>query len=162
MEYYPLPQPEEIAEREKEDAMGAYLMMFAAVAIGLPLPIINLIASIIYYYINRNKSKFIHFHSLQALLSQVPSTLINWVVVIWGIRIYFTDMTLSDSFWAYAVFAAVCTLLYFIYNVIAAFKARQGKFYYFLFFGKVSYELVFKIKPGEEVVSTEPVNKPPF
>jgi hypothetical protein len=28
MEYYPLPQPAEIPEREKEDAMGAYLMMF--------------------------------------------------------------------------------------------------------------------------------------
>ena len=73
MEYYPLPQPEEIPEREKEDAMGAYLMMFAAVAIGLPLPIINLIASFIYYYINRKKSRFIHFHSLQSLLSQIPA-----------------------------------------------------------------------------------------
>ena len=48
MEFHPLQQPDEIPEREKEDAMGAYLMMFAAVAIGLPLPIINLIASIIY------------------------------------------------------------------------------------------------------------------
>jgi len=42
MEYYPLQQPEDISEREKEDAMGSYLMMFAAVAIGLPLPIINI------------------------------------------------------------------------------------------------------------------------
>jgi len=31
-----LPQPDEIPEREKEDAMGAYLMMFASLAIGSP------------------------------------------------------------------------------------------------------------------------------
>ncbi|MCH8330385.1 MAG: hypothetical protein IH946_03240, partial [Bacteroidetes bacterium] len=50
--YHPLPQPDDIPTREREDAMGAYLMMFAAVAAGLPLPIINLIAAIIYYYVN--------------------------------------------------------------------------------------------------------------
>ena len=161
MEYYTLPQPEEISEREKEDAMGAYLMMFAAVAIGLPLPVINLIASVIYYFINRKKSRFIHFHSLQALLSQIPTTLINWALVVWAISIFFSDLTLSDSFWAYAVFAGVSTLLYFIYNLIAAFKARQGKFYYFLLFGKMAYEVVYKVKE-ENDSPVGPVNKPPF
>jgi uncharacterized membrane protein len=161
MKYYSLPQPEEISEREKEDAMGAYLMMFAAVAIGLPLPVINLIASVIYYFINRKKSRFIHFHSLQALLSQIPTTLINWALVIWAVTIFFTDATLSDSFWAYAVFAGTSTLLYFIYSLIAAFKARQGKFYYFLLFGKMAYEIVYKIKEGNDS-PPETVNNPPF
>ncbi|MEX2597058.1 MAG: hypothetical protein WEC59_09050, partial [Salibacteraceae bacterium] len=64
--YYPLPQPDEIPDHEREDAMGAYLMMFAAVASALPLPVINLIAAIIYYYVNRRKSRFVHFHSLQS------------------------------------------------------------------------------------------------
>ena len=161
MEYYSLPQPGEISEREKEDAMGAYLMMFAAVAIGLPLPVINLIASVIYYFINRKKSKFIHFHSLQALLSQIPTTLINWALVIWAVSIFFTDLTLSNSFWAYAVFAGVSTFLYFLYSLIAAFKARQGKFYYFLLFGTMAYEIVYKVKEGNDS-PVEAVNKPPF
>src|SRR5258706_9210434 len=101
MEFHPLQQPEEIAEREKEDAMGAYLMMFAAVAVGLPLPVINLIASVIYYFINRKKSRFIHFHSLQALLSNIPTTLINWGVVIWGVTIFLReDWVLTQEFYA--------------------------------------------------------------
>jgi len=37
--YLPLPQQDEIPEREREDAMGAYIMMFAAFASSLPLPI---------------------------------------------------------------------------------------------------------------------------
>jgi uncharacterized membrane protein len=161
MEFYPLPQPDEIPEREKEDAMGSYLMMFAAVAVGLPLPIINLIASVIYYFVNRKKSRFVHFHCLQALLSQIPTTLINWVVVIWAARIFFTDLELDDTFWAFAIFAGVCTFIYFILSIIAAYKARHGKVYYFMLFGKIAYEVAYRIKP-EDVQNTEPVNKPPF
>lgn len=162
MEYYPLPQPEEISEREREDAMGAYLMMFAAVAIGLPLPIINLIAAVIYYFVNRKKSKFINFHCLQSLLSQIPTTVINWVLVIWGVTILFTDRELTTEFWAYAIFAGVSTLIYFIISLIAAYKARQGKMYYLLFFGKISYDVVFRVKAGDNQQSTELGNKPPF
>jgi len=161
MEFHPLPQPDEIAEREKEDAMGAYLMMFAAVAVGLPLPIINLIAAIVYYYVNRKKSRFIHFHCLQSLLSQIPTTLINWVVVIWAVRIFLTDLTLNETFWAAVVFAGASTFLYFIVSIIAAYKARQGKMYYFLFFGKIAYEAAYRVKPEDENPS-EPINKPPF
>ena len=54
--YIHLPQPKELTSREKEDAMGAYLMMFAAFAVSIPLPIVNLIAAIIYFYINRKKA----------------------------------------------------------------------------------------------------------
>jgi len=154
MDFHPLPQPHEIPEREKEDAMGAYLMMFAAVAIGLPLPIINLIAAIIYYFINKGKSRFIHFHSLQALISQIPTTLINWALVIWGIRIFFTDQVLTDEFWAYAIFAVVATVFYFVMSMIGAYHARKGRMYYFLFFGKVAYEAAFAVKASDGRVNT--------
>lgn len=163
MEFYPLQQPDEIAEREKEDAMGAYLMMFAAVAIGLPLPIINLIASIIYYFINRKKSRFIHFHCLQALLTQIPTTVINWVAVIWGVTILVSDQyEATDIFWTYVVFAGVCTLLYFIVSIIAAYKARQGKMYYFLVFGPWAYQIAYRVRPTDNMQTSEPMNKPPF
>ncbi len=162
MEFHPLQQPDEIPEREKEDAMGSYLMMFAAVAIGLPLPIINLIASVIYYFVNRKKSRFIHFHCLQALLTQIPTTVINWVAVIWAVTIFFTDRTTSEIFWAYMIFAGASTLLYFIFDLIAAYKARQGKMYYFLFFGNLAYQAAYRVKASDSIQSNEPVNKPPF
>ena len=52
-EFVDLPQPDQLAEREKEDGMGAYLMIFAAFAVGLPLPVVNLIAALIYYFIKK-------------------------------------------------------------------------------------------------------------
>ena len=50
-----LPQPDEIPKREREDAMGAYLMMFAAWGVGLPLPLLNLVAAIIYFFTNKKR-----------------------------------------------------------------------------------------------------------
>src|SRR5438477_6013265 len=90
-EYYPLEQPDELTTREKEDAMGAYLMMFAAIGAGLPLPIINLIAAVIYYFINKSASRFVRFHSYQALIATIPTTLINAGAMFWIIRILFFD-----------------------------------------------------------------------
>ncbi|MER3330225.1 MAG: DUF4870 domain-containing protein, partial [Candidatus Kapaibacterium sp.] len=82
-DYYPIQQPEDLPAREREDAMGGYFMMFASLAAGLPLPIINLIAAIIYYHVNKHKSRFVRFHSLQSLLSQLPVSLLNAGLVIW-------------------------------------------------------------------------------
>lgn len=158
MEYHPLPQPDEIPEREKEDAMGAYLMMFAAVGAGLPLPVINLIAAVIYYFINRSKSRFVRFHALQSLLSQIPVSVLNAFGVFWAIRIIFTDWTFDDLFTGYLWMLLVANLVYFIFSLIAAVKARRGQFYYFIFFGKLSYHSVFAVR---DVTSESVVNLPP-
>jgi hypothetical protein len=82
--------------------------------------------------------------------------------VIWGATIFFKeDWHLTQEFWAYVIFAATSTFIYFIINIIAAFKARQGKMYYMLLFGKMAYETAYRVRP-EESAPEEPVNKPPF
>ena len=158
-DYYPLEQPEDLTKREKEDAMGAYLMMFAAMGAGLPLPIINLIAAVIYYFINRSKNRFVRFHTLQSLLSQFPTSLINAVAVIWAVRIYLLQvMEMSDLFKGYLIMMLVANLIYFIFSIIAAVKARNGEMYYFLFFGRYAYHKVYQVR---EIHETKPVNHPP-
>ena len=163
--YYPLPQPNEIPEREREDAMGSYLMMFAAVAVALPLPIINLVAAIVYYMVNRRKGRFIHFHTLQSLLSQIPTTLLNWGLLIWAAQIWFFDhLETTNYFWGYLITVGLANLLYFIFSLLAAYYARKGQMYYFIFFGKFSYHQVFSRTKsfkyeGEDDITIE--NQPP-
>jgi uncharacterized membrane protein len=159
-QFHPLPQPEEISIREREDAMGAYLMMFAAWGAGLPLPIINLIAAVIYYFINRSKSRFVHFHSLQSMLSQIPTSLMNGAGVFWAGRIILSDeWHLTNLFWGYVVMTVIANLLYIIFSIVAAIKARKGRFYYFMFFGKIAYYKVYAI--SEKDASPVEVNLPP-
>jgi uncharacterized membrane protein len=158
-EFYPLPQPQDLTTREKEDAMGGYLMMFAALGAGLPLPIINLIAAVIYYYVNKTNSRFVRFHTLQALISQIPTTMMNAVALSWGLRIYFSDSWhFNDVYKGYLVMDVIANLLYFIWGIVGAVKARKGQFYYFILFGKIAYTSVFRIREQEEkqIVNTPP------
>ena len=168
--YYVLPQPHELSEREKEDAMGAYLMMFASLATSLPLPIINLIAAVIYYYINRKKGRFIHFNCLQSLLSQLPTTLVNWGLLYWSLQIFFFDnYKTTDYFYAYLGFSIIANLVYFIFSLVAAVRARKGIFMYFIFFGPYAYQKVYakrnRLSYDNEDFNPEveqSVNTPPF
>ena len=159
-QFVEIPQPHELTTREKEDAMGAYLMMFAALAIGLPFPILNLVAALIYYYVNRSKGRFVHFHLLQSLYSQIPTTLLNVVLVSWTVRILFFNVEISDLYWGYLAMDIVANLIYFVFSIIAAVKSRKGQLYYFAFFGKIAYTTVFAVS-NKMYSEKEIINKPP-
>ncbi len=156
MKYYKIPQPEDISVREREDAMGAYLMMFAALAIGLPFPSLNLIAAVIYYFVNRKKGRFVHFHTLQSLYSQIPTSLLNIGLVAWFIRmIVEDDFTFSDNFLVYILLVATVNVAYLIFSIIAAVKARKGQFYYFMVVGEWAFKQAYSIKDKTEESSQD-------
>lgn len=159
MDYHELPQPDQIETRVKEDAMGAYFMMFATSAIGIPLPLLNLVAAIIYYYVNRSKGKFVQFHTLQSLWSQIPVTMLNSGLVAWTIVNFVRDLNFTSFYWGYLVMTATANLVYFIFSIVGAVKARNGIFYYFLFFGKIAYHQVYRIRPERD--SSTQRNRPP-
>ena len=146
-----LPQPDEISSAEKDDAMGSYLMMFAAWAIGLPLPILNLIAAVIYFYVNKKKSRFVAFHALQSLLSQIPVTLLNIALIVWLLRILITGLSFTSGFFVLLGIMVCSNILYIIFSIAALVRARKGNFLYFPFFGRVAYSRFY----GPNAVSLE-------
>lgn len=158
--YHPVPQPEELTIKEKDDATGGYLMMFAALGAGLPLPIINLIASIIYYYTNKSNSRFVRFHTYQALLSQIPLTLLNAVCMGWALRIFLSaEWHFTSIFGGYVLMLVVANLTYIVFGIISAIKANKGQMYYYWIFGRIAYEKIFAL--GPEVAPQQIVNQPP-
>jgi len=144
-EYISLPQPSELKQTEKEDAMGAYLMMFASIAIGLPLPIINIVAAVVYYFVNRKKGNFVKFHALQSMLSAILLGIVNAGLFYWTIHCFLNE-TFTDFYFGYLAFAGIANLAYFVFSIVAAVKARKGQFIYFIFFGKLAYHRVFSKK----------------
>jgi len=135
-----LPQPDEITRKERDDAMGAYFMMFAAWGIGLPFPLLNLVAAGIYYGINRKKSKFVAFHALQSLISQIPVTLANAGLLFWTIRNMVIKGGFFVSFWSYLGFTVVLNLAYLVTSLVALTRAYKGNFFYFPFFGRIAFD----------------------
>ena len=58
-------------DSELERASNSYLMSLVAVIGGLPLPILNLMASVFFYLGNRKSTAFVKWHCTQALVSQL-------------------------------------------------------------------------------------------
>lgn len=143
---------ENIPIREREDAMSAYLMMFAAAAVGLPLPTINLVAALIYWYLNRSKSRFIKFHILQSLYSQIVTSFMNIVLIFWSVRIFlFKTLEFTDVYKGYLVITLIANMMYFVFSIVAAVKARKGQFFYFMVIGQITYQQVYDNKKEIEL-----------
>ena len=156
-----LPQPDEIPRREREDAMGAYFMMFAAWGIGLPFPFLNLIAAGIYYGIHKKKSRFVAFHALQSLSSQIPVTVANAGLLFWLIRNLVRDFGFYNSFWAYLAFVVALNIAYLVISLVALSRAYKGNFFYFPIFGRIAFDNWYGPNaPGDGEPEVRP-NRPP-
>ena len=161
VEYLQAPQPDEISEKERDDAMGSYLMMFASWIVAAPLPMINLIAAVIYYYVNKDSGNFVVFHMLQSLWSQLMTTAFNVTMWIWIAMIFFSDGVEADLFfWSALAFTILFNIIYFIISLLAAFRAKKGRFFYFLFFGRLAFHQAYSVK-GHEKRNRGFRNEPP-
>ena len=70
----------------------------------------------------------------------------------------FADTT--DLYWGYLWTVVVANLIYVIFSIIGAVKARRGQFYYFVFFGRLAYHMTYRIKENEGEQAIE--NRPPI
>ena len=157
-----LPQPEQITEREKDDAMGAYLMMFASLAIGLPIPLLNIVASVIYFFVNRKSGRFVAFHALQALLSHIPVVLLNAGVIGWLVGILVTPPhdAFGPSFFWFLFFSVLANLAWIIWSIVALVHARKGHFIYMPVIGRLCFARYYG--PGAQDRNTGAwQNRPP-
>jgi uncharacterized Tic20 family protein len=113
-------------EHEAEKASNSYLMSLVAIIAGLPLPIINLIATLIFYLGNRKSSYFVRWHCTQALLSQLSMLFINSYGFWWTVSILFTEEKVTNNFIAYLIAAFIFNLAEFIATIYTAIQTRKG------------------------------------
>ena len=136
-------------EFEQERASNIYLMSLAIVIVGLPLPVINLVATFFMYLSNRTKTWFIRWHSLQALLSQTFIAGINGYGMYWTLNIIFTDQTINNSYVAYLITVILFNLMELIGTIYAAVQTRSGYHVSFWFFGPLTDLLCQKENSAE-------------
>lgn len=127
-----LPVP---AEFEAENASNSYIMSLLAITGGLPLPVINLFATLIFFLGNRKATYFIRWHCLQALLSQFSLLVVNSVATIWTLFIIFGSEEISSNFISYIITILIFNLVEFIATIDAAMKTRKGIHVEWWFYG---------------------------
>lgn len=131
-------------EHEAEKASNGYIMSLVAVAVGLPLPIVNLIATIVFYMGNRKGSYFVRWHCTQALLSQCTLVLLNSVLFWWTISIITETREISNAYFGYLIPVVLFNITELVANIFAAIQTRKGKHISFFFFGELTNLIVRK------------------
>ncbi|GAA4441816.1 hypothetical protein GCM10023091_27660 [Ravibacter arvi] len=125
-------------EHEREKASNSYLMSLIALIAGLPLPIVNLIATFIFYLGNRKGTYFVRWHCTQALLSQLSLLFMNSYGFWWTVSILFWDKGVSNDYIAYILTAVLFNLADFVATIYTAIETRKGNHVAWLFYGDLT------------------------
>lgn len=115
------------SEHETERASNSYLMSLIAIMGGLPLPIINLIATFFFFLGNRKNTYFVRWHCTQALLSQFVLFPFNSAGFWWTVAIIFGKTPINSNYIAYIITIFLFNLLEFIATIHAAIVTRKGQ-----------------------------------
>ncbi len=126
------------SEHETEKASNSYLMSLVAVVAGLPLPIINLLATFFFFLGNRKGTYFVRWHCTQALLSQIALLCINSASFWWTVSIIFTDEKVSNPYFAYLFTVIFINIFEIIATIYTAIQTRKGKHVSLWFFGNLT------------------------
>lgn len=125
-------------DHEAESASNSYLMSLVALVAGLPFPIVNLIATFLFFIANRKGTYFVRWNCMQALWSQLGLLLVNSACFWWTVSIIVSDEKLSNEYFAYLFTVVFFNLLEFISTIYAAVQTRKGKHVQLWFFGSLT------------------------
>lgn len=131
-------------EHEKEKASNGYLMSVMAVMAGLPLPIINLLATFLFFILNRRATPFVKWHCTQALVSQLTIFIINSAALTWTIKAFTGSTPFTDKYFAYIIVVVVFNVAEVIVNISAAIRVRKGAIVRWWFWAALADILVRK------------------
>ena len=140
---------------DMERASYAYVMSLIAVVIGLPMPIINLIATGIFFLMSRKGSKYVRWHTTQALISQIPLFFLNNILFWWTVRILLFGTPLSGIYLAYFTLVNIYNIADLYATVVSAAKARKGITYRWFMYGVLTDMLIHRKEMDMEEKTTK-------
>jgi hypothetical protein len=123
---------------ECERASNSYVMSVIAIMVGLPFPVINLVATFIFFLGNLKATRFIRWHCTQALFSQIAIVMMNSVGFSWTMRIIFSDVVITNDYLAYMITIVTFNIFEFFVTVYAAVVTRKGKHVEWWVFGPLT------------------------
>jgi len=113
-------------------------MSVIAITFGFLLPIINLIATLIFFLGNLKASRFVRWHCTQALLSQIAIAIVNIVGVTWSLRIIYGNLEVTNYYFSYLITIFTFNVFQFIITIYAAVVTRKGRHIEWWVFGPLT------------------------
>lgn len=132
-------------EHEREKASNGYLMSLLGIIIGLPIPIVNLICTLIFFFANRKSTYFVKWHCTQALISQFVLLIVNNIAFWWTISILFDFSNFSNAYFAYILVLLIFNITELIMTIYSAIETRKGVQVEWWIYGRLT-NLIMKTK----------------
>ncbi|GGZ20544.1 hypothetical protein GCM10007049_11400 [Echinicola pacifica] len=114
------------------------MSLIAAIA-GLPLPIVNLLATLFFYLSNRKGTYFVRWHCTQALVSQVFLLGTNSVGFWWTVSVFMGDVDFTNQYMGYMVTLVLFNLAEFAATIYTAIQTRKGIHVEWWFYGNLTH-----------------------
>lgn len=117
----------EYAQREQdaEQASNVYIMSLITFAAGLPLPIINVISTIIFFIGSRRESAFVRWHCMQALLTELITLPLNSIAFWWTVNLVFFEAQITNSYLVYVFLVILLNIVELVAAISAAIRVRK-------------------------------------
>lgn len=128
------------AEHETRKAAYSYIMSLIALAGGMPLPILNFLATLIFYLGKRKSTYFVRWHAIQALYSQLSLLLLNSGGVYWTLNIVFGNYTVTNAFVAYLIIVIVANVTEFVATIISSVNINKGQHVEWWLYGALTHQ----------------------
>jgi hypothetical protein len=125
-------------EHEAERASFSYIMSLIGIIAALPLPVINLITTLAYYFAYRKSTYFVRWHCTQALISQFSVLIFNGAAFWWTVSIIFTDSTISENYIVYMIIVLILNVLDIIATIYSTIVTRKGLHVEWWFWGSLT------------------------
>jgi len=138
-------------EHEAEKASSSYLMSLIALMVGMPIPIINLLATLFFYVANRKGTFFVRWHATQALLSQLSLVFINSYGFWWTVSIIFGDESVSNHYISYLFVVIIFNFSEFIATIYSSIQTRKGLHVHWWLYGDVT-DIICKPGNGQNSI----------
>ncbi len=131
-------------EDSAEKSSNVYLMSLVGVMAGLPLPILNLLATIIFFIGNKKAQPIVKWHCIQGMISQFVLFIFNSVSFWWTISILFYKEEITNNYLSYLIFVIVLNVMELISTIYTAIKVRKGQHIEWWIYGPLT-NLILKI-----------------
>ncbi len=124
--------------------------------ISILIPNIGIIAPIIIWVNQKEKSKFVKFHAIQAIFYQLVFFVLMMLFIFTGIILMLISMPILSAnpnaepgtlFFISMIFMFLYFPLWFffaVYAVVAAVKSYKGRIFRYLIIGKIIEKMVYK------------------
>lgn len=126
------------SEHEAEKASNSYLVSMVTAIAGMPLPIVNLIATLFFYLANRKGTLFVRWHCTQGLLSQITLLAMNSVGFWWTVGLIFGEQQIDNSYIAYIITIFLFNMAELIASIYTSIQTRKGKHVTWWFYGNLT------------------------